>query len=109
MPKSTFVINRFAVFITRLCAAAQPALFPRPIPVLALRPSRRDCGRSRHAEPFAQRHTSLHGASSCPPLSGLMSSLNRAAVEHDRNPQTRSIMLLEKGSANAPSRPELPI
>jgi hypothetical protein len=36
MPKSTFVINRFAVFIAMLCAAAQPALFPRPIPVLAL-------------------------------------------------------------------------
>jgi hypothetical protein len=53
----------FAVFTTMLCAAVRPALFPRPIPVLALSgASRRDCARSRHAEAFAQRHTSSHRA-----------------------------------------------
>jgi hypothetical protein len=89
MPKSTFAINRFAVFTTiMLCAAVRPALFPRPISVLAISgASRRDCARSRHAEAFAQRHTSSHRAldAATRPVSQAPSTVLRLSMIETRN------------------------
>jgi len=39
-----------------------------------------------HAKALVQQHASSHRASGCRHSSGLMSSINRVAVEHDRNP-----------------------
>jgi hypothetical protein len=105
MLKSTFVNNRFAVFTTMLCAAVRPALFPHPISAIALSgASRRDCASSRHAEAFAQRHTSSHRSSGCrhSSVSQALSTVLRLSTIETCN---QLDMFSEKGTANAPSRP----